>query len=124
MLLFPRLQTDDQGAIEIYNEKATGLFKSLTGQDYLYSGDKPPAPHKGIRVLVTWKRETGEILRIRTVYSDHGTGRVIVGPGRSFSLDAMRLEPGNYIVTVTALEDDSRFDGTFKTAICSGYGVK
>lgn len=124
MVLFSGWQADNQAEADVYREKAWNLFKSLTGQDYIYSGDKPAAPHKGIHVLITWKRENGEVLRTRTIVSDDGTGRVIVGPGKSFSLDAMPLEPGNYIVTVTALEDDPRFDGTFKTAICSGYEVK
>lgn len=102
-------------------EKYKFLFKNLTGKDYIYSGDDPIAPHKGISVRVIWQDEGGRILRQRDVESDDGTSRIKVVQGASFTLDGMVLPPGQYTVTVEALHDDPRFDGTFQTAICSGH---
>jgi hypothetical protein len=104
-------------------EKYKSLFKSLTGKNYIYSGDISPAPHQGIKVRVSWKDQSGKILRTREVYSDDGDSRIRTTAGASFTLDAMALKPGDYVVTVDVLEADSRFDGTFKTAICTGFIV-
>jgi hypothetical protein len=102
-------------------QKYTDLFRSLTGKNYFYHGDEPLSPHKGITVRVTWRKKTGTILRQTDVYSDDGTSRIRITAGASFTLDEMSLPPGDYSVTVESLHDDSRFDGVFRTVICSGY---
>lgn len=119
MIIPPKMNGNNDELWERYKS----LFKSLTGKNYIYSGDMRPTPHEGIKVRVTWKNEEENTLRERDVYSDDGNSRIRVTYGAAFTLDGMVLGPRNYTVTVEALEDDPRFDGEFKTAICSGYIV-
>ncbi|REG58061.1 hypothetical protein B0G80_0703 [Paraburkholderia sp. BL6669N2] len=100
------------------------LYESLTGKDYIYSGDnKPVKPHRGITVKVIWRDDNENIFREEIVYRDYGEGKVMARPAKSFTLDAYPLPPGDYTVSVQTIDGDPRFDG-FKTAICSGYIVK
>lgn len=119
MILPPHMNESNADLVAKYES----LFKSLTGKNYIYKGDVPRESHKGIKVRVIWKDKGGKILRQQDVYSDDGNSRIKTVQGASFTLDGVVLAPGDYAVTVEALEDDSRFDGTFETAICTGYIV-
>lgn len=119
MLLPPQDVKDRESS-----EKFEALYKSLTGDDYLYTGDKPKSPHRGIAVKVTWRDSNSRILRQKKVYSDYGSGKVMSRPSKSFPLDDMMLSPGDYSVTVETISDDPRFEDSSQTAICSGYVVK
>lgn len=120
LLLLPPQNRDDGDA----SDKFMALYKNLTGEDYIYAGDKPKSPHQGIYVRVTWRDSAGHILRQKIAYSDYGSGKVMCRPGKSFPLDDMALLPGDYSVSVESITNDSRFGGDIKTAICSGYLVK
>jgi hypothetical protein len=107
--------------------KYDDLVESLTGATYygLHPDNLIAKPHKGINVRVTWKdKTTGTTLREKPVVSDNGKSRIRTTIGASFLLDSARLPPGDYVVTVEALRDDERFDGTFKTGVCSGQIFK
>ena len=105
--------------------KYADLMESLTGlrTDEVQANTRIPKPHKGITFHVVWQeKESGKILREETVTRDDYHGRVKVGFGYAFTLsNRMFLTPGKYVVTVTALEDDTRFDGTFRTGLVAGY---
>lgn len=105
------------------SKKFMALFKSLTGYDYLYTGDKPKSPHRGIFVKITWRDSNNQIMRQKIVYSDYGSGKVMTRPSKAFPLDGMALPPGEYSVIVETIYGDPRFEDT-QTAICSGYVVK
>lgn len=103
------------------HEKYNQLIESLAGYRASSPSNVRPKQHKGVRVQVVWREKSGKILREREVISDNQHGRVRIGGGTAFSLDGMSLSPGEYLVTVIALDDDSRFDGEFKTGIYAGY---
>ena len=118
LMVLPKPGTQNDPHIR---EKYFALFRSLTGKSFLYEGDKPAESHEGITVQVTWMDADGKVLRQRQVYSDDGNSRIRLTAGASFSLDGMVLDAGDYVVTVKALSNDGRFDGTFQTGLCAGY---
>ena len=100
-------------------EKLDALMESITGVTVInYKENVPPKPHKGIRLYVVWaEKESGKILRQRTIYADKSRGL-------NLGVDGISLPSGDYVVTVRALDDDPRFDGTFKVGISVGYRWK
>lgn len=115
----PPVSTDSE-----LGKKYLVLFKSLTGQSFIYRGDVRSSAHEGISVSITWINESGNILRQREVYSDNGSSKIRITGGASFELDAMSLPPGDYVITVSTIKDDARFDNSFLVGICAGYIVK
>ena len=101
------------------------LMESLSGlrADDMCQPGRHPKPHKEITVHVVWQEErSGKILREETVTRDEPCGQVGAGFGVAITLsNRMFLSPGNDVVTVTALEDSPRFDGTFRTGMVAGY---
>lgn len=78
---------------------------------HAFPGWAPPA-RRGIHVRITWSEKNGKVLGTREVYQDRPYKNL-----NDFVLDHLVLPVGDYVVTVTALEDDNRFDGTYRTAI-------
>lgn len=105
------------------------VMDSLTGYKPFFSppyDNQLPGPHKGVKLHVVWtEKESGKVLKDNVViadsYRDAVSGRIKVGTGYSMMLGAIDYRPGNYVATITALEDDIRFDGTFRTGIIAGY---
>ncbi len=95
------------------------LFESITG---LIASPNPgniqPKPHKGIRLHVSWTdQKSGTLMEERIIYRDK-KGRVQCGFGIGLMVDAKQLPPGHYVVSVKTIDNDPRFDGTFKTGLC------
>lgn len=109
--------------------KFDDLMNSLTGFRPTFS---PPymgqtsGPHKGVKLRVVWaEKETGKVLKDKVVIADdyrsHASQVITVGAGYAMELSAIDYQPGDYVATVIALENDPRFDGTFRTGIIAGY---
>jgi hypothetical protein len=108
-----------------WRPKYDALIQRLTGLRWPYAQTQRRLAHRGIRARVTWTDERSkQVLKVRDVLADNPFGRIKFGYGYAFDLDGMLLPVGNYLITVTALVDDPRFDGTFRTAIFAGYTWK
>ena len=105
--------------------KYDDLMESLTGFRSLgvipYRGQKPKA-HKGVQLHVVWiKKESGKILQEETVFIDKTRSHIPkIGFGDAFFLSSLALPRGDYVATVTALKDDPRFTGLFRTGLVAG----
>jgi len=105
-------------------QKLNQLMESTTGLIAVPSPGENAIPkqHAGIPLHVTWvEKKTGRDLKERDVVAQDFHGRVRVGFGEPFGLDWMLLPPGDYVVTVTAVNDDLRFDGSILAGLCVGY---
>jgi hypothetical protein len=126
LLIRPQKNNWKDKAGTLLDTKFDELMESLTGIKLLhYPGDIPHKSHKDVQVHVTWvEKGTGRILKERDVIADNGQSKVRIGFGASFGLDSMLLPSGHYVVTVRAINNDERFDGTFETGLFSGYTWK
>ena len=84
-------------------------------------GRKPKA-HKGVKLHVVWiEKNSRKILHEETVVIDKTASRgPQVGLGHIFFLSSLALPRGDYVATVTALKDDPRFSGLFRTGLVAG----
>lgn len=99
------------------------LMESLTGLRLTVDhGGLTPKPHKGVKLHVVWaEKKTGKILKKETVVIDKTASHIPqIGIGHSFLLSTLALPRGDYVATVTALEDDPRFKGLFRTGLVAG----
>ncbi|MBP1314193.1 hypothetical protein [Herbaspirillum sp. 1130] len=123
--------SNDAYNISLYR-KADDLMESLTGFRPIFSppfDNQQPAPHKGVKLHIVWtEKKSGKVLQDNIVTADtyrgSESGRIKVGFGYSLVLNGIQYAPGDYIATVTAVDNDPRFDGTFRTGIISGYTWK
>jgi len=80
-----------------------------------YKGNVLPKPHKVLGLNVVWtEKKSGKVLNERKIYVDKSSGKY-------FAFDYAPLPSVEYVVTVRALDDDPRCDGTFKVGITVGW---
>lgn len=123
---WPHIHSFGDPAFTEYNK----LLTSLSGVSYygpetgLFVGHidlkAPIKPHKGMAFHVVIKKKwNGKVLYEYDVFPDK-LGHF----GDEFLLAQEPLPAGNYVATVTTLQDDDRFDGKFETGLTYGTTFK
>jgi|GEM_PF-6027183 len=93
------------------NSEMAKLIKSLSGREMFsaWQTTNEILPHKGIRIQVTWlNKKSGDVIKNSILYRDN------LGVAHSsfneMDIDYAVLPVGDYVVNLTAIDDDSRFN--------------